>query len=72
MGASELESRSVEINLQVRVSSDIRQYRLALSLTNEDDRIGPPNKIQTRVLPFMIKGSDIIAQAPPTTERIIS
>ncbi|KLT39102.1 P-loop containing nucleoside triphosphate hydrolase protein [Cutaneotrichosporon oleaginosum] len=34
--------------------------------------IGPPNKIQARVLPFMLKGSDIIAQAPPTQERIIS
>jgi len=34
--------------------------------------IGPPNKIQNRVLPFMLKGSDIIAQAPPTQERIIS
>lgn len=35
-------------------------------------RIGPPNKIQARVLPFMLKGADIIAQAPPTQERIIS
>ena len=35
-------------------------------------RIGPPNKIQARVLPFMLKGSDIIAQAPPTQERIIA
>ncbi|ORX33834.1 hypothetical protein BD324DRAFT_584377 [Kockovaella imperatae] len=34
--------------------------------------IGPPNKIQARVLPFMLKGSDVIAQAPPTQERIIS
>jgi superfamily II DNA/RNA helicase len=34
--------------------------------------IGPPNKIQARVLPFMLKGSDIIAQAPPTQERIIA
>lgn len=40
--------------------------------TNLDIRIGPPNKIQARVLPFMLKGSDIIAQAPPTQERIIS
>lgn len=35
-------------------------------------RIGPPNKIQARVLPFMLRGSDVIAQAPPTQERIIS
>lgn len=34
--------------------------------------IGPPNKIQARALPFMLKGSDIIAQAPPTQERIIT
>jgi hypothetical protein len=34
--------------------------------------IGPPNKIQARALPFMLRGSDIIAQAPPTQERIIT
>jgi len=34
--------------------------------------IGPPNKIQARALPFLLKGSDIIAQAPPTQERIIA
>lgn len=34
------------------------------------DSIGPPNKIQQRALPFILKGSDIIAQAPPTQERI--
>jgi translation initiation factor 4A len=33
-------------------------------------RVGPPNKIQQRALPFLLKGSDIIAQAPPTQERI--
>lgn len=33
-------------------------------------RIGPPNKIQQRALPFLLRGSDIIAQAPPTQERI--
>ncbi|KAG6918948.1 hypothetical protein DXG01_010603 [Tephrocybe rancida] len=32
--------------------------------------IGPPNKIQQRALPFLLRGSDIIAQAPPTQERI--
>jgi translation initiation factor 4A len=32
--------------------------------------VGPPNKIQQRALPFLLKGSDIIAQAPPTQERI--
>ena len=32
--------------------------------------MGPPNKIQQRALPFLLKGADIIAQAPPTQERI--
>ncbi|KAL1738467.1 P-loop containing nucleoside triphosphate hydrolase protein [Schizophyllum fasciatum] len=32
--------------------------------------LGPPNKIQQRALPFLLRGSDIIAQAPPTQERI--
>ncbi|KAF9075903.1 P-loop containing nucleoside triphosphate hydrolase protein [Rhodocollybia butyracea] len=32
--------------------------------------IGPPNKIQQRALPFLLRGADIIAQAPPTQERI--
>ncbi|WVR05454.1 hypothetical protein IAU60_002470 [Kwoniella sp. DSM 27419] len=49
------------LNLKVDLLRSISKYG-----------IGPPNKIQTRVLPFMIKGNDIIAQAPPTTERIIS
>ena len=34
------------------------------------DSVGPPNKIQQRALPFLLKGADIIAQAPPTQERI--
>ncbi|TFY81853.1 hypothetical protein EWM64_g2156 [Hericium alpestre] len=33
-------------------------------------RVGPPNKIQQRVLPFLLRGADMIAQAPPTQERI--
>ena len=32
--------------------------------------VGPPNKIQQRALPFLLNGADIIAQAPPTQERI--
>ncbi|EJT97575.1 hypothetical protein DACRYDRAFT_35898, partial [Dacryopinax primogenitus] len=32
--------------------------------------IGPPNKIQQRAVPFLLRGNDIIAQAPPTQERI--
>uniref|UniRef100_V5E659 RNA helicase n=1 Tax=Kalmanozyma brasiliensis (strain GHG001) TaxID=1365824 RepID=V5E659_KALBG len=34
--------------------------------------LGPPNRIQQRALPFLLRGSDIIAQAPPTQERIAS
>lgn len=34
--------------------------------------LGPPNKIQQRALPFLLRGNDIIAQAPPTQERIAS
>lgn len=34
------------------------------------DSVGPPNKIQQRALPFLLRGADIIAQAPPTQERI--
>ncbi|CED84159.1 p-loop containing nucleoside triphosphate hydrolase protein [Phaffia rhodozyma] len=34
--------------------------------------IGPPNKVQQRALPFLLRGADIIAQAPPTQERIIA
>lgn len=35
-----------------------------------DGSVGPPNKIQQRALPFLLRGADIIAQAPPTQERI--
>ena len=41
-----------------------------LSLTLSHVSVGPPNKIQQRALPFLLRGSDIIAQAPPTQERI--
>ena len=37
---------------------------------NSTTSVGPPNKIQQRALPFLLRGSDIIAQAPPTQERI--
>ena len=39
-------------------------------ITEQHHRVGPPNKIQQRALPFLLKGADIIAQAPPTQERI--
>ncbi|WVQ69768.1 uncharacterized protein L199_007988 [Kwoniella botswanensis] len=60
-GAGIVITKWEHLNLKVDLLRSISKYG-----------IGPPNKIQTRVLPFMIKGSDIIAQAPPTTERIIS
>ncbi|WWC69147.1 uncharacterized protein I206_103083 [Kwoniella pini CBS 10737] len=60
-GAGIVINKWEHLNLKVDLLRSISKYG-----------IGPPNKIQTRVLPFMIKGSDIIAQAPPTTERIIS
>jgi len=40
------------------------------SLISPSGSLGPPNKIQQRALPFLLKGADIIAQAPPTQERI--
>jgi superfamily II DNA/RNA helicase len=51
-----------------------RVYHAAtrLSYSSNTSSIGPPNKIQARVLPFMLKGQDVIAQAPPTQERLIS
>lgn len=41
-----------------------------MSLISAPHSVGPPNKIQQRALPFLLKGADIIAQAPPTQERI--
>lgn len=49
------------LNLQPDLLRSILKYGL-----------GPPNKIQQRALPFLLRGSDIIAQAPPTQERIAS
>lgn len=48
------------------------QLSLAPELLNSLSKfgVGPPNKIQQRALPFLLKGADIIAQAPPTQERI--
>ncbi|ORY29981.1 hypothetical protein BCR39DRAFT_574365 [Naematelia encephala] len=60
-GAGIVVTKWEHLNLKVELLRSIAKYG-----------IGPPNKIQARVLPFMIKGSDIIAQAPPTQERIIS
>ncbi|KAL0070824.1 hypothetical protein AAF712_002045 [Marasmius tenuissimus] len=48
---------------QLNLSSDLLR-----SLTKFG--VGPPNKIQQRALPFLLRGADIIAQAPPTQERI--
>ncbi|KAL1410969.1 hypothetical protein Q8F55_001912 [Vanrija albida] len=60
-GAGIVVTKWEHLNLKVELLRSIAKYG-----------IGPPNKIQARVLPFMLKGSDIIAQAPPTQERIIS
>lgn len=48
------------------------QLQLASELLRSLNKfgVGPPNKIQQRALPFLLKGADIIAQAPPTQERI--
>ncbi|KAJ3840397.1 hypothetical protein EV361DRAFT_144325 [Lentinula raphanica] len=32
--------------------------------------VGPPNKIQQHASPFLLRGADIIVQAPPTQERV--
>jgi superfamily II DNA/RNA helicase len=48
----------------------INRFALYQLLRIRADRVGPPNKIQQRALPFLLRGSDIIAQAPPTQERI--
>jgi translation initiation factor 4A len=80
-GAGIVITKWEHLNLKMELLRFISKYgwvRFAFPLspqireTNFDIRIGPPNKIQARVLPFMLKGSDIIAQAPPTQERIIS
>lgn len=49
------------LNLQPELLRSVLKYGL-----------GPPNKVQQRALPFLLRGSDIIAQAPPTQERIAS
>jgi translation initiation factor 4A len=41
-----------------------------ITALNDRHSVGPPNKIQQRALPFLLRGADIIAQAPPTQERI--
>ncbi|KAI9637981.1 uncharacterized protein MKK02DRAFT_22278 [Dioszegia hungarica] len=60
-GAGIVVTKWEHLNLKVELLRAVNKYG-----------IGPPNKIQARVLPFMLKGSDMIAQAPPTQERIIS
>jgi translation initiation factor 4A len=67
MGSLEFEAGVGSVYSEIWVSTPLANVVLRLM-----SRIGPPNKIQARVLPFMLKGSDLIAQAPPTQERIIS
>ncbi|KAF8639446.1 hypothetical protein AX16_010301 [Volvariella volvacea WC 439] len=54
------------------VISKWEQLQLAPELLRSLSKfgLGPPNKIQQRALPFLLRGADIIAQAPPTQERI--
>ncbi|EIW70155.1 hypothetical protein TREMEDRAFT_71537 [Tremella mesenterica DSM 1558] len=62
-GGNMLITRWDQLGLKVELLRSIAKYGL-----------GPPNKIQSRVLPFMGKphDKDIIAQAPPTQERMLA
>ncbi|PWN52924.1 hypothetical protein IE53DRAFT_234701 [Violaceomyces palustris] len=61
VGSSAIVTKWEHLNLSPELLRSILKYGL-----------GPPNKIQQRALPFLLRGSDIIAQAPPTQERIAS
>lgn len=67
MGAVVSVSRPPAFSWKIWVS--IARGLFALSVLSSTS-VGPPNKIQQRALPFLLRGSDIIAQAPPTQERI--
>lgn len=55
---------------KIRVSGLDHDHLTRVLLTRTFPSVGPPNKIQQRALPFLLRGADIIAQAPPTQERI--
>jgi translation initiation factor 4A len=69
MGAPTSPPGPLAINREIRVCGNVNWARPCLFLLVVF-RVGPPNKIQQRALPFLLKGADIIAQAPPTQERI--
>lgn len=69
MGAIKFSTRALTVHYKIRVCSPWIFNVLSRS-TNHSFSVGPPNKIQQRALPFLLKGADIIAQAPPTQERI--
>ena len=68
MGATLSCIRSLKVIEQIWVRVD--EYIFLSVSEDRYNRVGPPNKIQQRALPFLLRGSDIIAQAPPTQERI--
>lgn len=71
MGAAHPCPRPSSIAGQIWVSfNDISSLILKIFIFCISTRVGPPNKIQQRALPFLLRGADIIAQAPPTQERI--
>ncbi|KAF8138549.1 hypothetical protein EV363DRAFT_1580323 [Boletus edulis] len=71
-------SKWEQLNLAPDLLRSLKQIRVIQFLTQSVQSglmqlvvsVGPPNKIQQRALPFLLRGSDIIAQAPPTQERI--
>lgn len=68
MGATPTRSRTFEIFEQIWVSGASYCHKHITQVVFFS--VGPPNKIQQRALPFLLRGADIIAQAPPTQERI--
>lgn len=67
MGAAPSSSGLIALPHQLWVSGLRFIPERALTVSHS---VGPPNKIQQRALPFLLRGADIIAQAPPTQERI--
>lgn len=70
MGTSAVVTGAFALSCTIRVSYATNAGRVTYQSLWTTFRVGPPNKIQQRALPFLLRGSDIIAQAPPTQERI--
>ena len=68
MGSTVPGARVIKLLDEIRVCGLITYVEVLDTETPHS--VGPPNKIQQRALPFLLKGADIIAQAPPTQERI--